>query len=86
MPIRSPRQSARIKDKTDLPVAVGFGVSTPEQAAEIAKAADAVVVGSAIVREIVEGLTVAGTPKKSLVKDVLSFVKKLGNGVKRARK
>ncbi|BDW82917.1 tryptophan synthase alpha chain [Erythrobacter sp. Dej080120_24] len=40
---------SRIKQHTDLPVAVGFGVRTPEQAAEIAKVADGVVVGSAFV-------------------------------------
>ncbi|QUL38471.1 tryptophan synthase subunit alpha [Erythrobacter sp. JK5] len=40
---------SRIKQSTDLPVAVGFGVRTPEQAAEIAKVADGVVVGSAFV-------------------------------------
>ena len=40
---------ARIKKSTDLPVAVGFGVRTPEQAAEIARVADGVVVGSALV-------------------------------------
>ncbi|MFN5902668.1 MAG: tryptophan synthase subunit alpha, partial [Novosphingobium sp.] len=40
---------ARIKAKTDLPVAVGFGVRTPEQAAAFAKVADGVVVGSALV-------------------------------------
>jgi tryptophan synthase alpha chain len=40
---------ARIKRHSDLPVAVGFGVRTPEQAAEIAKVADGVVVGSALV-------------------------------------
>ncbi len=40
---------SRIKHSTDLPVAVGFGVRTPEQAAEIAKVADGVVVGSAFV-------------------------------------
>lgn len=40
---------ARLKAATDLPVAVGFGVRTPEQAAEIAKHADGVVVGSALV-------------------------------------
>ncbi len=39
----------RIKQSTDLPIAVGFGVRTPEQAAEIAKVADGVVVGSALV-------------------------------------
>jgi tryptophan synthase alpha chain len=40
---------ARLKRSTDLPIAVGFGVRTPEQAAAIAEHADAVVVGSAIV-------------------------------------
>ncbi|WP_448578243.1 tryptophan synthase subunit alpha [Thermaurantiacus sp.] len=40
---------ARLKAATDLPVAVGFGVRTPEQAARVARHADAVVVGSAIV-------------------------------------
>ncbi len=39
----------RIKAATDLPVAVGFGIRTPEQAAEIARHADGVVVGSALV-------------------------------------
>lgn len=45
---------ARLKAATDLPVAVGFGVRTPEQAAAIARVADGVVVGSAIV-ELVGG-------------------------------
>ena len=40
---------ARIRQHTDLPIAVGFGVRTPEQAAEIAHVADGVVVGSALV-------------------------------------
>ena len=40
---------ARLKAATDLPVAVGFGIRTPEQAAEVARVADGVVVGSAIV-------------------------------------
>jgi tryptophan synthase alpha chain len=40
---------ARLKASTDLPIAVGFGVRTPEQAAAIAKVADGVVVGSALV-------------------------------------
>ena len=40
---------ARLKSATDLPVVVGFGVRTPEQAAEIARVADGVVVGSALV-------------------------------------
>ncbi len=41
-----------IKAHTDVPVCVGFGISTPEQAAMVARAADGVVVGSAIVRQI----------------------------------
>ena len=45
---------ARIKQSTDLPVAVGFGVRTPEQAAEIARVADGVVVGSAFIDLVAE--------------------------------
>lgn len=45
---------ARLKAATDLPVAVGFGIRTPEQAAAIARVADGVVVGSAIVELVGE--------------------------------
>ncbi|MCD1590763.1 tryptophan synthase subunit alpha [Qipengyuania citrea] len=45
---------ARIKRSTDIPVAVGFGVRTPEQASEIARVADGVVVGSALVELVAE--------------------------------
>ena len=45
---------ARLKAATDLPIAVGFGVRTPEQAAQIAEVADGVVVGSAIVDIVAE--------------------------------
>ena len=45
---------ARLKAATDLPIAVGFGVRTPEQARAIAKVADGVVVGSALVELCVE--------------------------------
>jgi len=43
---------AEIKRHAAVPVAVGFGISTPEQAAEVARSADGVVVGSAIVRQV----------------------------------
>ena len=46
---------ARIRRATRLPVAVGFGIKTPEQAADIARVADAAVVGSAIVERIAAG-------------------------------
>ncbi len=49
---------ARIKASTDLPVIVGFGISTPEAAQEIAGVADGCVVGSAIVKDIGAGMPV----------------------------
>jgi tryptophan synthase alpha chain len=45
----------RIRRHTDLPVCVGVGVSTPDQAAEVCEVADGVVVGSALVRRLIEG-------------------------------
>ncbi len=45
---------ARIRRSTKLPVAVGFGIKTPEDAAAIARDADAAVVGSALVQQVVE--------------------------------
>lgn len=50
LPARLSDLVVRVKASTSLPVAVGFGVSTPEQAASVAQHADGVVVGSAIVR------------------------------------
>src|SRR5690606_25804014 len=44
----------RIRRHTDLPVSIGFGIRTPEQAANIARIADGVVVGSALVQKIAE--------------------------------
>jgi len=61
-----------IRQHTDLPVAVGFGISTPEQSAEVARLADAVVVGSAIVRRVAEH---GQSPQ--LVEKVVDFVKPL---------
>jgi tryptophan synthase alpha chain len=46
--------TAKIRDHTELPIAVGFGISTPEQAVLVAQHADAIVVGSAIVNQIAE--------------------------------
>jgi tryptophan synthase alpha chain len=45
-----PSTVARLRSATDLPICVGFGISTPEQAAVVARLADGVVVGSAVVR------------------------------------
>ena len=47
---------ALIRQKTDLPLVVGFGISSPEQVSEVAKVADGVVVGSALVNCIPQNL------------------------------
>ncbi|MEO9981924.1 MAG: tryptophan synthase subunit alpha, partial [Marinomonas sp.] len=57
---------SRIKRSTDIPVAVGFGVRTPEQASEIARVADGVVVGSALVELVAEHGTDAPTKLREL--------------------
>jgi tryptophan synthase alpha chain len=49
--------AGRLKQRTDLPVLLGFGISTPEQAAEAAGLADGVVVGAALMRRILDGAT-----------------------------
>lgn len=76
---------ARLRRHTDLPLAVGFGITTPEQAADVARVADAAVVGSAIVRQIEANLDADGTPTAGLVPAVLDFVKALADGVRSAR-
>jgi tryptophan synthase alpha chain len=47
--------AGRIQAVTDLPVCVGIGVSTPDQAATVCEVADGVIVGSALVRRLLEG-------------------------------
>jgi tryptophan synthase alpha chain len=69
---------ARLKAGTELPVAVGFGIRTPQQAADIARVADGVVVGSAIVELIAQhGLSAAGP--------VRAFVATLAEAIHTAR-
>ena len=71
-----------LKSNTDLPVAVGFGIKTPEMAATIARTADAAVVGSAIVEQIVAGLDDEGRAQPGMVGNVLEFVSALAAGVR----
>lgn len=52
LPADLPKRIKRVRRRLDLPLAVGFGISTPEQVGEVARVADGVVVGSALVREI----------------------------------
>jgi tryptophan synthase alpha chain len=75
----------RIRAATSLPVAVGFGIRTPEQAAEIARVADAAVVGSAIVQKIADGLDAGGRARPDTATSVLDYVSELARGVRAAR-
>ncbi|MCB1511101.1 MAG: tryptophan synthase subunit alpha [Hyphomicrobiaceae bacterium] len=68
-------QVRRIKATTELPVAVGFGVKSPEQVTEIAAGADAVVVGSALVTAIAQSLTPDGKPTGKTTDAVLDLVR-----------
>jgi len=76
----------RIGRMSDLPVAVGFGIKTPEQAAKVAQVAEAVVVGSAIVDRIAQAAGDTGQLSEAGLKDVLSFVGSLADGVRGARR
>ncbi len=73
---------ARIKSETDLPVAVGFGVSTPEQARSIASGADGVVVGSALVKIIEASLDTSGKAAPETVGKVTELVRSLAGGLR----
>jgi tryptophan synthase alpha chain len=58
------KQVAAIKLHTSVPVCVGFGIHKPEQAASVARAADGVVIGSAIVRAIEQNQSAADLPAR----------------------
>lgn len=70
----------RIKKVTRVPVAVGFGVATPEDAAKVAAIADGVIVGSAIVKQIA-----AHQQKPEMVKHVAEFVRSLKTAMRAAQ-
>jgi len=74
----------RIKSHTDLPVAVGFGIKTSEDAEKIGKDADGIVVGSVLVNAIAESLD-GGKATRVTVPAVTDLVSALSAGVKRAR-
>ena len=71
---------AKIRRHTDLPIAIGFGISTPAQAMLVAREADAVVVGSAIVNQI--GQVVASEGNSAQLTGVVDVVRKLGRAIK----
>lgn len=72
---------ARLRRHTDLPVCIGFGIRTPEHAAEVAKRAEGAVVGSALIDKIAEA-----TSPSEAVNGVLSLCRELAEGVRGARR
>jgi len=71
----------RVRKASGLPVAVGFGIKTPERASAIAQVADAVVVGSALVDEVAEAVDL----NEDVTRRVLSKVDSLAKAVRSAR-
>jgi tryptophan synthase alpha chain len=76
---------ARIKRHTALPIAVGFGVKNAENAAEIARDADGVVVGTALVDALKSSLDAEGHAGPSSVSAVTGLVASISQGVRGAR-
>jgi tryptophan synthase alpha chain len=74
-------QVAKVRAASGLPVCVGFGIKTPERAAEVAKVADGVVVGSALVDEVAKAVEM----NESVTARVLSKVDSLAKAVRSAR-
>lgn len=72
----------RLRQRTDLPIAVGFGIKTPAEAAAVAGTADAAVVGTSIVQKIEDNLDAEGTPGAGLADKVLDFVRELADSVR----
>jgi tryptophan synthase alpha chain len=71
----------RVRGASGLPVAVGFGIRTPQRAAEVARIADAVVVGSALIDEVAAAIT----QKRDPVAKVLDTVANIAMAVRAAR-
>lgn len=72
---------ARLRRHTDLPLCIGFGIRTPEHAAEVAKRAEGSVVGSALIDKIAE----AKSPQQA-IDGVLGLCRELADGVRGARR
>ena len=75
----------RVRAATTLPIAIGFGIRTPAQAAEAALVADAVVVGSALIDTLAASLDAQGRATPDSVERVLHQVRELAAGVRGAR-
>jgi tryptophan synthase alpha chain len=72
-----------LRQQSHLPIAVGFGIRTPEQAAAVSRVADAVVVGSVLVDEVAAHLDTNGAARPDLVSSVLARVRAISEGVRK---
>lgn len=79
------RAVSRLRRFTDLPIAVGFGIKNPSQAAEVARVADAAAVGTALVDRLAQNLDTDGKAKPTLVDAVLADIAALAKGIRTAR-
>jgi tryptophan synthase alpha chain len=77
-------QVALIRDRTKLPIAVGFGIKTPDQARDLSRVADAVVVGSALVGAVANSLDAEGRSTSKTVPAVLDLVGSLAGALRPA--
>ena len=67
-----------LRTQTDLPICIGFGISTPDQIRELAPVADGLIVGSALVRRLAE---VGSRPRADVVREIGQFVEELASGL-----
>ena len=73
---------ARLRSHTGLPIAVGFGINTPDQVRDTVEVADGAVVGSVIIREIEKNLDDTGAATPELLENVSSLVRTLAEGAR----
>ena len=71
----------RLRNYTDLPIAVGFGIKTPERAKAVSEVADGIVIGSAIVDLVQNNIDLAGTPEPELLTKVKDFVSDISTAI-----
>jgi len=75
----------RVRAHTSLPIAIGFGVRTPEQAAQAVRVADAAVVASVLIETLAASLDAEGRAQPNTVDQVLDQVRGLAKAVREAR-
>ncbi|MEX0884923.1 MAG: tryptophan synthase subunit alpha [Phycisphaeraceae bacterium] len=78
LPAELPARIGRLRDATDLPIAVGFGIASGEQVRQVVRVADAAIVGSAIVRRVAEH---RDADRTAIIEQVASLTRELAAGL-----